>query len=173
MGKKRFAKEPLLYIHQPSVKQPKAPMQHHYTTPKKTSESAALDQPVKKQPRPLRRDSFTKPTAENSTSTKEPENKETKSEEKVTDVSGEKEDDEQEKTRPKFKDMTLHEKVDYFTKSPVHVPKVKCEVKTDTKSHRGIIIDFKDGEVMMRVGKRTSTTKIPFDTITEIRMLGF
>lgn len=39
MNDKKFASEPMLYIQQPSINRPEAPMQHHYTSPKKANET--------------------------------------------------------------------------------------------------------------------------------------
>src|SRR5699024_12853598 len=75
--------------------------------------------------------------------------------------------------RPKFKDMTIEEKVEYFVRQPRHVPKLRCQIETNERKYRGIIIDFQEGHVFIRVGKRSSSTKISLDQITNIRMLGF
>src|SRR5699024_11650770 len=75
--------------------------------------------------------------------------------------------------RPKFKDMTIEEKVEYFVSQPRHVPKLRCQIETNERKYRGIIIDFQEDHVFIRVGKRSSSTKISLDQITNIRMLGF
>src|SRR5699024_12740480 len=75
--------------------------------------------------------------------------------------------------RKRFKDMTLEERIDYFLNAPKHAPVMRCEVKTEGRNYRGTIVDYQDNNVYMRVGKRTTPTAIPFDTINEIRLLGF
>lgn len=47
MEEERFAKEPLLYIHQAEAKKVTANMQHHYRSPKKKEEAKKEDTPRK------------------------------------------------------------------------------------------------------------------------------
>lgn len=44
MARKKFAKDPMLYIHQPQVERPQAPMQHQYISPKKAKEPTSVDE---------------------------------------------------------------------------------------------------------------------------------
>ncbi|WP_375052286.1 CotO family spore coat protein [Virgibacillus sp. JSM 102003] len=159
MGEKKFAKSPLLYIHQPSIGTPKAPMQHQYTSPKKAPAEQVVTQETKNvQMRPLRRDNFNK-----------------KSDSEIEDTNEEDDDSDEssDQERKKFKDMTLNERIDYFVNPPKHVPAMKCEVKTEERNYRGTIVDLKEENVIMRLGRRTSTTEIPFDSINDIRLIGF
>lgn len=73
----------------------------------------------------------------------------------------------------KFKEMSLEEKVFYFAYAPATSPTLRCEVMTSERSYRGKIVDFIENEVYMRVGRRISPEKIPFETIRDIRLLGF
>lgn len=159
MGKKNYAKNPLLYIHQPNRQTPKAQMQHNYVTPKKTSKQEGQEA-KKVQQRPLKR------TIPN-------QNTENKQETDVNLAAEEEEPESEGQERKKFKDMTLRERVDYFVNTPKYAPVMKCEVKTDERNYRGTIVDFQEETVFMRVGRRTSQTKISFDKIEEIRMIGF
>lgn len=159
MGEKKFAKNPLLYIHQPSIGTPKAPMQHQYTTPKKAPAEQVVTKETKSvQTRPVKRDNFSKKSGSGEDDTNE-----------AADESDESSDQE----RKKFKDMTLNERIEYFINSPKHVPVMKCEVKTEERNYRGIIVDFKEENIIMRVGRRTSTTGIPFEKVDDIRLIGF
>lgn len=159
MGEKKFAKNPLLYIHQPSIGTPKAPMQHHYTTPKKAPAEQAVTKETKNvQTRPVKRDNFSKKSV---------------SEEDDTNEAADESDESSDQERKKFKDMTLNERIEYFVNSPKHVPVMKCEVKTEERNYRGIIVDFKEENIIMRVGRRTSTTGIPFEKVDDIRLIGF
>lgn len=162
MGEKKFAKSPLLYIHQPTIRTPSAPMQHKYTTPKQ-SKGKSVQEAKKVLKRPIRRDDFNK-EMDNGKETVDGIN-----DEEIEEETDKRSDQE----RKKFKNMTLRERVEYFVNSPKHLPTMKCEVKTDERNHRGVIIDFKDENVIMRVGRRTSATELPFDTINEIRLIGF
>ncbi|GAA0593349.1 hypothetical protein GCM10009001_06890 [Virgibacillus siamensis] len=182
MGQKKYAKSPLLYIHQPTIRTPEAPMQDNYRTPKKREVSATGEKnageassngeadaaPKKKAParRPVKRDYFSNSAGKKATK-----------DHTVTD------DDNFEQTvaddhagdgdRKKFKDMTLDERVDYFLNTPKHVPTMRCEIKTEERKYRGKIVDFQEEEVYMQVGRRRSATKIPFDDILEIGLIGF
>src|SRR5699024_11630472 len=49
----------------------------------------------------------------------------------------------------KFKDMTLLEKVKYFADEPNHIPRIKCEIKTEDKSYRGYIMDIEEYTVYL------------------------
>lgn len=160
MGNKRFAENPLLYIQQPTISTPEVPMQHHYYTPKQNHQPQEQDNKnvAVKHTRPLRRNYPVKNEAiieeTESESLAEVENKEIPN-------------------QSKFKDMTLKQKVSYFIDRPSHAPEMRCEIKTDEKKVQGIITGEEDEDVLIRIGRRSSSSKIPFDEITDIRMLGF
>ncbi|ASK60787.1 hypothetical protein CFK37_00475 [Virgibacillus phasianinus] len=170
--KKKYARSPLLYIHQPDISNPKAPMQSNYSTPRnKKQEEPVAQKPQAKNVRPLNRDIFTKKSGKQKTdkkSGKPPERAELKEEA-----------EEQEQAKPqsskKFTEMTIPEKIDYFISKPKNMPIMKCEVKTEERNYRGIILSVEDEEdqILMRVGRRTSTTKIAIESITDIRLIGF
>ncbi|TFJ93624.1 CotO family spore coat protein [Lentibacillus salicampi] len=161
MGDHKSAKSPLLYIQQPNIKTPRASMQSHYRTPKKAFDDNKKGYPMSKK-RQVNWSNFGK------------QDNDDEAEEEVTE-SSEEDSDQQESShdRKKFKDMTLEERVYYFLDAPKHAPVMRCEVKTEGRNYRGMIIDYQEKNVYMRVGKRTTPTAIPFDTITEIRLLGF
>lgn len=177
MAKKKFAKDPLLYISQPTTNATEAPMQYNYTSPKKrrnhiadqrTSEQAA--QPTHR--RPLKRNFFKQELNGNQVEEAESESEEMSNDE-YENKAGEQEQEVEEKETRKYKDMTLKEKVNYFMNQSDYTPKMRCEIKTKERTYRGIIKDFQDEEVHIRIGKRTSNTKIAMEEITSIRMLGF
>ncbi|HLR61742.1 MAG TPA: CotO family spore coat protein [Lentibacillus sp.] len=160
MGDHKSANSPLLYIQQPGMKTPRASMQSHYMTPKK-KRADKIQANHKSRTRPVSRNYFKRQddTDENGEDMESPE------------VGSSQEDGRQERKR--FKDMTLEERIDYFLNAPKHAPVMRCEVKTEGRNYRGTIVDYQDNNVYMRVGKRTTPTAIPFDTINEIRLLGF
>lgn len=173
MGKKRFAKDPLLYIHQPSAQTPKAPMQHNYTSPqrrrnKEVEDRTATPPTQNVQKKHLSRTFFKEEALysdELESETETNESEEDKDDEEITD--------EDKNETPKFKDMTLKEKVDYFVDAPEYAPKLRCEVKTEKRTYRGLITDSIDDDVFIRVGKRSSSTAVPMEEIISIRLLGF
>lgn len=185
MGQKKYAKSPLLYIHQPTVRTPEAPMQHNYRTPKRSANdglgagevpsgdggagapgsSSAV--PKKRAParRPLQRENFSKPVEKE----KSEDTTEDNERDKPSDTHGNTDEDE----RKKFKDLTLRERVEYFLNTPEHVPTMRCEVRTEERKYRGKVVDFQEEQVFMRIGRRKSAIKIPFDEIFEIGLIGF
>lgn len=172
MENSRFAGDPLLYIQQPGLSAPKAPMQHDYKTPKKSewNNQIKVNEPAKKISRKRKvtkaRSLLHVPIEDDNI---EELNQET--EENIVEENQEEEDIESDDL--KFNDMTIREKVDYFVNSPDYAPRLRCEIKTETNTFRGIITESKDNDVFIRVGRRASSTKVPFDDIKNIRILGF
>ncbi|RDW15974.1 CotO family spore coat protein [Oceanobacillus chungangensis] len=174
MSVKKFANEPMLYIQQPNITRPEAPMQHQYTTPNKrretvNSESNTSDRkkstasPRKK----MKHNSFQQELMGKAT-------EELEELELIHRDSGQEEKDEVTPNRKKqFKEMTLKEKVLYLADSPTYAPKVKCEIKTEDKSYRGLVTNFEEDTVFLQVGRKTASTSIPFKSIIEIRLIGF
>ncbi|AIF45223.1 CotO family spore coat protein [Virgibacillus sp. SK37] len=182
MARKKFAKDPMLYIHQPQVERPQAPMQHQYISPSERKESASADVPgtTKINPNPVRkkRNFFTEEFKQDMNVVAKEEDVQSKvitedeaiSKKKETEI---KETDQSVREKTKFKDMTIEEKINYLVNSPVHAPDLRCEVRTEKRNYRGVIKDSKDDIVLMRVGKRNSDTEIPITDILAIRMIGF
>lgn len=164
MGKKQYAKEPLLYIEQPTIQNPQVLMQSSYSTPKKADRSARV---VKKKVnnRPHRRAQYFIDQLYDDEPSYQQENQQ--------EIIEEEEESSQSPRHKKFSELSLREKVYYFINIPNYAPKIKCEIRTDEDKYRGFITDFKDNEVFIRVGRRSSSTKILFDDIQDIRMLGF
>ncbi|MTW87230.1 hypothetical protein F3157_16445 [Virgibacillus dakarensis] len=173
MVRKRYARDPLFYIQQPKIKKAEAPMQHNYTTPKKAK------------PNKQRGDNnFSPLISTRGNNFEQFQNPQPAAEsERLTDTKTETSDvheqpgndtedarEEENKNRPKFKDMSIAEKIDYFINIPSHIPKLKCEVKTEDRSYRGIMIEREDEVILLRTGKRKFS--IPIEDIIEIRMLG-
>ncbi|AXI08802.1 hypothetical protein CUC15_07670 [Oceanobacillus zhaokaii] len=174
MSNKKFANEPMLYIQQPSIKIPEAPMQHHYTTPNKRKD-AINSEAVTKQTKPA---AVPNKRKKYNTFQRELMGKVTEELANVDEIADQekpnKENEQPTTNRKKqFKEMTLEEKLLYLADSPTYAPKIKCEIKTEDKSYRGIVTDFSDGTVFMQVGKRSAATSILFESITEIRLIGF
>ncbi|WP_047985915.1 CotO family spore coat protein [Ornithinibacillus californiensis] len=179
-NQKKFAREPLMYIQQPTISKPSAPMQDSYKSPRKKRPAAPTPTEIEKKPtqnvikkRPSL-NSFTKGATEE---VKEPrvikrrgpnlvqeiEEEELMTvEESLSQENGE---------RKKFKDMTLLEKVDYFVHTPSHLPRMRCEVITTERKYRGVILDKEENDVLIRVGRRQN--RVNFEDILEINLLGF
>ncbi|WP_284139397.1 MULTISPECIES: CotO family spore coat protein [unclassified Virgibacillus] len=187
MGEERYAKNPLLYINQPKVVKPEARMQHQYVTPKKERKtvqpisipSSPNTKEIEKQrntePKPVRK----RPALGNVTKPQQTEEKETNTaavEHVEEDIESESDSDphvEGYEQNKKFKEMTLKERIEYFARTPSHIPKMRCELKTEEKTYRGVITDFDGESITMRTGRRTQTITIPFEAAQQVRMLGF
>ncbi len=161
MVKRKYARNPMLYIQQPDNKSPKASMQHSYRT-KKVSTSKSLEGGS------VRSRSFF-----------DEEREAREYEESIVFEEELNEDDdpqvhsEDKNARKKFNDRTLEEKIKYFTDAPSYAPKKKCEVKTENKIYRGIIMDRDEEHVFIRLANRSRAVKIMINEIKNIKLLGF
>ncbi|MBD1221813.1 hypothetical protein IC602_04270 [Virgibacillus halodenitrificans] len=184
MARKKFAKDPILYIHQPQVERPQAPMQHQYISPKKAKEPTSVDELAetsKNSSNSVRkkRNFFKEESKQDRNEVAKEEAVQSKEIQKDEAISEKEQTERRETDQPpvkektKFKDMSIEEKIQYLVNSPVHAPDLRCEVKTEKRNYRGVIKDSKDEVVIMRVGKRTNDTEIPINDILAIRMIGF
>ncbi|MBC5637254.1 hypothetical protein H8S33_10605 [Ornithinibacillus sp. BX22] len=189
MKRRKYAREPLLYIHQPTVDKPTAPMQHSYTSAKKQANKSISSSPTHSESGAKSQETIKKRPSLNSFSTgiansnevKEPQPQVKKrrpsfptqelEEMESTSSSFEEVTEENNLERKKFKEMTLLEKIDYFIKTPSHLPRMRCEVVTNDNKYRGIMLDKESEVIKMRVGRRTIVVSI--EDITDIRLLGF
>src|SRR5690625_331529 len=119
MGKRKFAKDPLLYIQQPTAGTSKAPMQDHYRTPKKpTASEIPPEKKPQEKPRTIKRKTYGL-SAGHQVKNEQP-GQHTMDGRKDEIVSAETAENsapdelEEKKStadRPKFKDMTIEEKI--------------------------------------------------------------
>lgn len=157
----RFAEEPLLFITQPTTHRPEAPMQYNSFTPKKKQVKKDKDVQRKVNPSRIYKRNYFQEESKHL-------------ERKALEEIREQEEIGTAETKEKgFKNMTLEEKVDYFRDTPVHTPKLRCELITKDRKYRGVISDYKDDHVFIRVGRRSTSEEVPFSDITDVRMLGF
>ncbi|WP_249870105.1 CotO family spore coat protein [Oceanobacillus saliphilus] len=163
MAEKKFANNPLLYIHQPDIGTTQAPMQHKYMSNRRKAKEENADGETKAvQKRVNRRtSSFQQELGTENTTVVE--------EEQVDHVS---EDTDTDK-RKNFKEMDIPEKIDYFTSRPEFAPQVRCEIKTKGKIYRGVITGFEENTVYMKVSNRKTPVPISIEDINDIQLLGF
>lgn len=145
MTKGKYANEPLLFIHQTKLSHPKAPMQEHFIS------KSIKDIKEKKEQKEV------------------PEFRAKKVEEETEESTPKAETGK--KSRKQFKDMNIRERVEHFTNMSPYAPKMRCEVKTTKNTFRGLIMDFKEGIVIVQSGKRMN--EVPFEEIEDIRLIGF
>lgn len=181
---KRNAKKPLMYINQPDMESPKASMQQHYvSSKKKKSEEGNKDEPAPKSEKPpikRRSGKYKSMKHKEKTDVYDGEDEQEsfdkyeahddKYEEQVENTT---EKDTDSHRRKSFKEMSLEEKISYFVDTPSYAPRLRCEIKTDQKSYRGVLTDWVDEDVYIRTGNRKTSTRIAFSTIKDIQILGF
>ena len=168
MSSEQFAKAPLLYIHQADTKKINAKMQHHYhTTSKKVlpkNSTVENEEKIvrKQQSKNVRTESFydKREAAMDVVPEKEGETEKIVAVEKVVENTTE---------QKPFQKMNLEEQLNYLTKKPAYAPRLTCEIKTEERVYRGVILEYIEGIVSLRSGKRT--IEIQDETIKQIRML--
>lgn len=168
MSKKKFANEPLLYIHQPDIGSTKAPMQHSYMSQRKTKEEHSSTDVIHAPKRVNRRHHAFR----NEDVTKEIEETEEK------DVASSQENEEQQlsssnERRKQFKEMDIQERINYFLKRPDFAPKIRCEIRTKGKTYRGIVLGMEEEVVVFKTGNRSAPVQIALEEISEVQLLGF
>ncbi len=152
MHNDRFAKDPLLYIQQAKTEKTRANMQHQYRSKKEklqekiqgSKEEETSDHVVKR----FRSESFYE-----ALDSEEEEGSADKKEEGKS-----------------FKNMTIDEQLVYLTDRSPYAPKLTCEIKTEKRSYRGIVLQYQDEIAKIRSGKRN--IDIPNASIKQIRILG-
>ncbi|CDQ21006.1 Spore coat protein CotO [Halobacillus karajensis] len=177
---RRLARPPMLYIVQPKgLKPAEVPMQTSFRSQRPSKSEDKIEQPPKDTPtneREIRMRRIQSPHRQELAKLKTQDSAEIV-EENHSDVLSEKEDttnsEAPRERRRRFHDMSLEEKVNYFFHLSPHVPKMKCEVTADEEKYRGYITDYKDGIVHMKVFQRPFHREIAFESIRDIRLLGF
>lgn len=179
---KRLAKQPMLYIVQPKgLKPAEVPMQTSFRSQRPSKAEEKEEQQPAEAPsneREIRMRRQNSPHRQELAKLQKSEELEAsggEGEENPSAVSTEEkvEKDAPRDRRQRFHDMTLEEKVLYFFNLSPHVPKMKCEVTTEEENYRGYITDYVDGIVHMKVFQRPFQREVAFDSIKDIRLLGF
>lgn len=157
LGIDRFAKDPLLYIQQVKGSKINANMQHRYVSSKQKKQEEMKVEPKEKQhdDRPIKKvrtESVYKSSTE------------------IVDEENEEINEQKERRDKPFQKMTIEEKLHYLVNRPEYAPRLTCEVKTEKRAYRGIILNYQDEIATIRSGKRK--IEIPGTTIKQIRMLG-
>ncbi|MBM7554006.1 CotO family spore coat protein [Thalassobacillus pellis] len=166
---KKLVQEPMFYITQPKLTPSTASMQTMYHS-RKSSEAPVRKEkevtPVEKEVRhrQLAADSL-EAEQKSEGSLEEREEREEEMEESSVKTRRDR--------RRRFRDMDLEEKIFYFVNLPSQVPKMKCEVVTNTDRFKGYINDYRKGIVYMKTFQRPFKKEIAFEDIEEISLMGF
>jgi hypothetical protein len=167
--------QPMMYIKQPEFEMKNMNMQKIYVAKEVTktnkkdhqvaSQTVSFDKRLEEEKKELLENDQKKPIDEVELANKE------KIQEK-TDETTEKavHSDEQKK---RFRELSVEEKIDYLIHLPYGVPRIKCLFKTNEKSYRGIVVDYKDGKVVLRVVTKPQKITLDIEEINDIQMLGF
>src|SRR5690625_412106 len=71
-----------------------------------------------------------------------------------------------------FKERSFQEKIDYLIHVPKGIPYLKCEVRTETTSYRGVLIhEDKNHIIIEKYGRKEE--RILKSTIKDIRLISF
>jgi hypothetical protein len=79
----------------------------------------------------------------------------------------------QRKTRKPISQMSIPEKIEFFTTLPKNMPKSLCLIETTEESYRGVIISQEEGTVTIRALNHQKPIDIPLENINGITVLGF
>lgn len=71
-----------------------------------------------------------------------------------------------------FEKLTIPAKIEYLVNLPSELPSIKCEIITDEKTYRGILIDEQNEVVVLRMLGRENK-KIEKKQILKISLIGF
>ncbi|KKI93647.1 hypothetical protein WQ54_03300 [Bacillus sp. SA1-12] len=77
------------------------------------------------------------------------------------------------KPRIPISQMTIPEKVEFFTNLPKNMPKSLCLIETTDSTYRGIIVSEEDGVVTIRSLHHPRPIDIQLEDIQAINVLGF
>ncbi|ARI78002.1 CotO family spore coat protein [Halobacillus mangrovi] len=168
--KKRLAKQPMLYIAQPKFKPAEVPMQTSFRSQRSSTSSQSSSSggtSIHEMELRLRNQNAAGTVERAESNAEQTEQEDTSSAENESTAQKPRE------RRQRFQDLDLEGKVNYFFQLSPHVPKMKCEVSTDEEAYRGYITDYQDGIVSMKVFQRPYHQDVPFEKITDIRLIGF
>lgn len=74
--------------------------------------------------------------------------------------------------RKELPQMSLHEKIDFFSNLPGHVYKNVCRIETKEKTYEGIILSKEQETVDIRSFDSSEPIRLKLEEITEIKVLG-
>ncbi|WP_102028065.1 CotO family spore coat protein [Salirhabdus sp. Marseille-P4669] len=75
--------------------------------------------------------------------------------------------------RKAFKEMTIEEKLTYLSNLPNQMLTMKCEIMTEDKKYRGVVLSYENDIVTMKSLQRSGRVEIPANKIIDVRLKGF
>jgi hypothetical protein len=174
-GTKSLKSQPMMYITQPEFEIINVNMQKTYVTKgvgkankkdQNANQAVSLDESLAKEKKELLKNDQKKPNDEVESVHKKEEASKKTDEVKEKAVHS----DEQKK---RFRELSVEEKIEYLLQLPYGVPRIKCIFTTNEKSYRGIVSDYKNGKVVLRVVTKPHKVTLGIEEIVSIQMLGF
>lgn len=84
-----------------------------------------------------------------------------------------KEEPRRKRVKKPLSQMSIDEKVDFLTRLPHNMPRALCLIEADGKTYRGIIMDRKDDNVIIRTAGGGNPVELAIAEISSIHPLGF
>ncbi|MEC2306623.1 MULTISPECIES: CotO family spore coat protein [Heyndrickxia] len=74
-------------------------------------------------------------------------------------------------TRKRFKEMTVHEKIDYLIHKPRFLPEIPVMIQTNSTAYRAVILERMEDQLSVMPFSSMETAWINLDEITDIKLL--
>ncbi|MBO9128626.1 CotO family spore coat protein [Bacillus sp. 165] len=177
--------QPLLYIVQPSMAEPRVDVQDVFIVKRKprreepVKQQAAIEEQEAEANQEESQEGLEAALTEEDLITEEAE--ETMETEEIEAIAedGEEEIEQEEVSKrsnswsnKSFKDMTLEEKVAFLVNRPHYIPRAKCKVQTGQDTYIGYILSYEEGYVIMRSMTKIREFKVQFEDIKSIQIIG-
>ncbi|MBO1511584.1 CotO family spore coat protein [Metabacillus bambusae] len=77
------------------------------------------------------------------------------------------------KQRKPITQMSVVEKIEFFTNLPKNMPRTLCQIETSVEKYRGVIISEENAIVTIRSLTHAKPIELPLENIKAINLLGF
>ncbi|MDL5040240.1 CotO family spore coat protein [Heyndrickxia coagulans] len=74
-------------------------------------------------------------------------------------------------TRKRFKELTVHEKIDYLIHKPRFLPEIPVMIQTNSTAYRAVILERMEDQLSVMPFSSMETAWINLDEITDIKLL--
>lgn len=172
MSKEQKKREPLLYIHQPGFQIPEGVMQKSFSAKKveRIVEESKMEAGIERKNRgaiePLQEDKQREMTL----TSKQVQQTIEDYEQAQTVQESHRGEFGLRKVKP-FKEMDLIERLDYLKNFPPQLPPIPCNFQTGNKTIRGILVEKRERDVIIRLFDKSEVT-ISIQDLDEVRMIG-
>lgn len=187
MSSQQRKREPLLYIHQPEFQPPEGKMQESFSAkqaekrkqqlkqkkPQNTSADGVEKKPAKK--KEVHEESVLDSTTNKNETPLSAEQVQKTIEEYDHTSTNDNQKRHQHgfsfrRVKP-FREMDVHERLDYLANFPKQLPPVPCLFQTENKAMRGILIEKGTDQVVLKLFDKTEVA-VPVEEIIEVRIIG-